>query len=257
DEELIKRMPELERQWKAILFQTSNKWPDKDAWVATWKEVYELRRWTWITVYAYFQKGRGYGGYGVILRNAVAKPIIASAKFSKDGKSFFYQVFMGIKAGVKLAEEHKRCLLSVDCNSVMIPALFLDACRCSDKKCRDTRSPNYICEVCESYFKSYRGWDKSLMASLVVELRGKKTLLQVTNSCSKSAHYLAKREKKNKRPGVEEKEERSAPDDDKPVVMELDDFPPALKNSLWIDAFATGNFMANYDEDLYSSFVDK
>ncbi|KAI3841056.1 hypothetical protein MKW92_051931, partial [Papaver armeniacum] len=250
--ELNKRMPELEREWRAILLQTQNKWPDKDAWVATWKEVYELRRWTWISVYAYFQKGQGYGGYGVILRNAVAKPIIASAKFSKDGKSFFYQVFMGIKAGVKLAEEHKRSLLSVDCNSVMIPTLFRDIRRCSDKNCRDTRYPNHICERCESYFKGYRGWNKSLMASLVVELRGKKNLLQLTNSWSKAAHYLAKREKKKK------KEERSAPDDDdKPGDMELDDFPPELKDILWIEAFATSNFMANYDEDLYSSFVDK
>ncbi|KAI3865655.1 hypothetical protein MKW92_027075, partial [Papaver armeniacum] len=48
-----------------------------------------------------------YGGYGVILRNELGKPIIASAKFSKDGKSFFYQVFTGIKAGLKLADKHK------------------------------------------------------------------------------------------------------------------------------------------------------
>ncbi|KAI3896776.1 hypothetical protein MKW98_009629 [Papaver atlanticum] len=248
DEEVTKMMSYLESQLGVSHRESGNEWPDKDAWVASWKEVYTLSRWTWISVYAYFQKGLGYGGYGVILRNAVAKPIIASAKFSKDGKSFFYQVFMGIKAGVELAEKHERSLLSIDCNSLMVTDLFDGAPRCSDKKCRDTRYLDYICKRCERYFSGYRGWNRRLLVSLVVELRGK-NIKEFTSSWSEAAHYLAKREKKNKRPEVEKKEERTAPYDDKPSDMVPDDFPPELKDFLWRDAFASSRFMAVYVED--------
>ncbi|KAI3910998.1 hypothetical protein MKW98_015655, partial [Papaver atlanticum] len=61
---------------------------------------------TWIHVYAYFNEKKLYGGYGVVVRNALREPIIASAKFSKAGISFYYQVFKGILAGASLAEEY-------------------------------------------------------------------------------------------------------------------------------------------------------
>ncbi|KAI3909792.1 hypothetical protein MKW98_014209 [Papaver atlanticum] len=89
DEEVKKVISYLDSQLGLSHRESRNEWPDKDEWVASWKEVPPPSRWTWINVFAYFKKGQGYGGYGVILRNAVAKPIIASAKFSKDGKSFF------------------------------------------------------------------------------------------------------------------------------------------------------------------------
>ncbi|XP_026454638.1 mitotic apparatus protein p62-like [Papaver somniferum] len=83
----------------------------KDDWVASWNEGDPQEHLTWINVYAYYRKKEkglgGYGGYGVILRyDDSAKPVTASAKYSADGKSFLYQVLMGIKAGVKLAEDH-------------------------------------------------------------------------------------------------------------------------------------------------------
>ncbi|KAI3877522.1 hypothetical protein MKX03_030632 [Papaver bracteatum] len=52
-------------------WEDKDKWEDKDEWVASWKELCKFRRWTWIDVYAYFNKGQG--GYGVILRDALAK----------------------------------------------------------------------------------------------------------------------------------------------------------------------------------------
>ncbi|KAI3853182.1 hypothetical protein MKX03_037411 [Papaver bracteatum] len=250
DEEVKKVISYLDSQLGLSHCESSNEWPDKDEWVASWKEVPPPSRWTWINVFAYFKKGQGYGGYGVILRNAVAKPIIASAKFSKDGKSFFYQVFMGIKAGVDLADKHKRSRLSIHCNSLMIPALFRDAPLCSDTKCSEARDPNYICNRCERYLSGYRGWNRWLMGSLVVELRGKirsRKIEELKNAWSEPAHYLAKREKK--RSEVEKNEERTAPYYDKPCDMVPDDFPLELKNLLWQDAFASSDFMAMQVED--------
>ncbi|KAI3909794.1 hypothetical protein MKW98_014211 [Papaver atlanticum] len=250
DEELTKFLSDLESHRYGVSNSMSrNEWPDKDEWIASWKEVPPLSRWTWINVYAHFKKGQGYGGYGVILRNALAKPIIASAKFSKDG-ILFYQVFMGIKAGVELAEKHERSFLNVQCNSHKVPVLFRDARHCSDNKCRDTRYPNYICKRCESFFSGYRGWNRRLMVPLVVELRGK-NIVELTNSggANAAAHYLAKREKMIKMPEVEKKEETIAPDDDKPAEMEPDDFPQDLKDILWQDAFKTSHFTSVRDED--------
>lgn len=102
-----------------------NEWPDRDGWIASWKQLCQLRRWTWIDVYAYFKKGQG---YGVILRDALAKPIIASAKFSKDGKSFL----SSIHGSEELSKKHQRSSLNVLCNSLMVAALFRDVHRCSD-----------------------------------------------------------------------------------------------------------------------------
>ncbi|KAI3860925.1 hypothetical protein MKX03_024811, partial [Papaver bracteatum] len=244
DEEVKKAISYVESLLGTSHHESRNEWPDKDEWVASWKEAPPPSRWTWINVFAYFKKGQGYGGYGVILRNAVAKPIIASAKFSEDGKSFFYQVFMGIKAGVDLAEKHERSLLSIHCNSLMVPELFDNAPRCYDNRCRDIRDLNYICKRCDKYFSGYKGWNKRLMVPLIVELRGK-SIEELESAWSKAAHYLAKREKKNKRPEVE----KTAPYDDKPSDMVPDDFPQKLKDFLWRDAFASSDFMAMQVED--------
>ncbi|KAI3902947.1 hypothetical protein MKW92_011548, partial [Papaver armeniacum] len=150
-------------------------------------------------------------------------------KFSKDAKSFFYQAFMGIKTGVQLAEKHKCSYLNVECNSAMVPALFHDARRCSSKKCR----ANYICKSCESGISIYMGRDGRLVAPLLLELSGK-NIVQMTNSWGTDAagHYLAKWGKM-----IKKKEERIAPDDDKPAEMKPDDFPQALKHILWQEAF--------------------
>ncbi|KAI3852913.1 hypothetical protein MKW92_028885, partial [Papaver armeniacum] len=201
----------------------------QEEWVASWKESLLPRSRTWINVYAYYNKKQGYGGYGVILRSEHAKPIIASAKFSKDAKSFFYQVFMGIKTGVELAGKHKRYFLNVECNSAMAPALFIDTRFCSSNKCRD----NFICESCESCISIYMGRDGRLVAPLLLELRGQK-IAQMTTSWGTDAagHYLAKWGKM-----IKKKEERIAPDDDKPAEMKPDDFPQALKHILWQEAF--------------------
>ncbi|KAI3909728.1 hypothetical protein MKW98_014145 [Papaver atlanticum] len=237
-EELAALVDDLERR-RGFSYPVSPNQCAEDEWIASWKELYQPRSWTWISVYAYFNKKQGYGGYGVILRNDLAKPIIASAKFSKDGKSFFYQVFTGIKAGVQLAEKHKRSYLNVECNSAMVPALFHDAHRCSTKQCRG----NYICESCEACISMYMGRDGRLVAPLLVELSGKK-IVQLTTSWGTDAagHYLAKWGKKNKRPQVEKKEERIAPDDDKPTEMKPDDFPQELKHILWQEAFRKPQF---------------
>ncbi|KAI3889675.1 hypothetical protein MKX03_007697, partial [Papaver bracteatum] len=226
-----------------------NAWRDwlrsDDEWVG--KELDRRRRWTWINVYAYFAKEEGYGGYGVILRNALAKPIVASARFSKYGTSFYYQVFMGIKAGVRLAEKHQCSDFHVECNSDSVPALFRDARRCTSNECRDTCNPYNICKSCEAYFSCYEGCD-SLMMPLLLDLRGKKQIVELLNAwgSNAAARYLAKKEQKdkrleverkgekNKRRVVKKKEERIAPDDD--GEMEADNFPEELRNIILKDA---------------------
>ncbi|KAI3902126.1 hypothetical protein MKW92_008535 [Papaver armeniacum] len=207
-----------------------------DEWVG--KELDRRRRWTWINVYAYFDKEEGCGGYGVILRNALAKPLVASANFSKNGTSFYYQVFIGIKAGVKLAEKHELSEFHVECNSDSVPALFCDARRCSSNECRHTRDPYNICKSCEVYLLCYEGCDRRLVMPLVLELRAKTKIIELSNAwgSNAAAHYLAKREKqKNKRHQVTKKEERICPDDDD-HGMEVDEFPQELRNIVWKDA---------------------
>ncbi|KAI3880367.1 hypothetical protein MKW92_038680, partial [Papaver armeniacum] len=61
--------------------------PPLEEWVDSWKVKNYHTRFAWAHVYAYHSKDKGYGGYGVILRNMDAKPITASAMFSAQGKS--------------------------------------------------------------------------------------------------------------------------------------------------------------------------
>ncbi|KAI3870228.1 hypothetical protein MKX03_011916 [Papaver bracteatum] len=217
-----------------------------DEWVG--KELDRRRRWTWINVYAYFEKEEGYRGYGIILRNALPKPLVASANFLKNGTSIYYQVFMGIKAGVELAEKHELSGFHVECNSDSVPSFFRDARHCSSNECRDTRDPYNICKSCEAYFFCFVGSNRRLVMPLVLELRAKKKIVELSNAwgSNAAAHYLAKREKKNKSHEVEKKgeknkrheftkkEERIAPADDD--EMEADEFPQELRNIIWKDA---------------------
>lgn len=204
-------------------------------------EVLEQRRhWTYINVYAYFEKKEGYGGYGVILRNAPAKPLVASAKFSENGKSFFHQAFLGIKAGVKLAKRHKLSdFFYIQCNSATAPALVYDTRHCANNQGRETRSNKNICGSCKTAFSCYVSRDR-LLVSLVMEL-GKEKMVGFYGSWGSNAAacFLAESEM-NKRREVEKKEERISPDDVK--GMKPVDFPEELRSIIWKDASVLPHF---------------
>ncbi|KAI3904216.1 hypothetical protein MKW92_051439, partial [Papaver armeniacum] len=216
-------------------------------------EVLKKRQhWTYISVYAYFEKGEGYGGYGVLLRNALAKPLVASAKFSENGKSFFHQAFLGIKAGVKLAKRHKLSdFFYIQCNSAVAPALVYDTVHCANNQGRETRSYKNICGSCKTAFSCYASRDR-LLVSLVMEL-GKEKIVGFYGSwgSNAAARFLAESEmnkrrevekkgEKNKRHEVKKKEDRICPDDVK--GMKPVDFPEELRNIIWKDASVLPHF---------------
>lgn len=175
-------------------------------------------------MYAYFGNEEGYGGYGgygVVLRNTLAKPLVASAKFSKNGISFFHQAVMGIKAGVKLAERRKLSDFHVQCNSSTLPALFRATRRCSNKECFKTRDPLSICRACEAYFSRFASLDM-LVISLGMELRGNEKIVGFGSSRggNTAARYMAKSSIYKRRE----------------VEIEAVDFPEELREIIWKDA---------------------
>ncbi|RZC64019.1 hypothetical protein C5167_025781 [Papaver somniferum] len=212
----------------------------KDDWVASWNEGDPQEHLTWINVYAYYRKKEkglgGYGGYGVILRyDDNAKPVAASAKYSADGKSFLYQVLMGIKAGVQLAEDHKLPGRSVRCNSVSVESLIRRAAYyCSNDECRNSYEHDKICRKCEAYLNWVVGCDMGLWP-LVQDLKSQKelSLEKYPKACNEAAHYLAKMAK-----AKHEKKGKSIVQEDEDLgEIVPDKFPGKLIDILWADAF--------------------
>ncbi|RZC44691.1 hypothetical protein C5167_037649 [Papaver somniferum] len=53
--------------------------PQFEIWVNSWEVKNHQTRYAWVNVYAHYNKNKGYGGYGVVLRDWHAKPVTASA----------------------------------------------------------------------------------------------------------------------------------------------------------------------------------
>ncbi|XP_026411551.1 uncharacterized protein LOC113306861 isoform X2 [Papaver somniferum] len=165
---------------------------------------------TWIHVYAYFNKKKRYGGYGVIVHNDLGVPITASARFSKDGCSFYHQVFEGINAGVKLAGKLGCSHLRVRCNSAKLPFHFNYLDVCCNRKCKDTANANNICDRCDEYIMSELGCCPE-MKLLVLKLRQKDPIDFLFNSAGVAVHYPAKLEKKKRRDLLRRRKEGMPP----------------------------------------------
>ncbi|KAI3913958.1 hypothetical protein MKW98_010770 [Papaver atlanticum] len=71
-----------------------------------------------------------------MLRDMDAKPITASAMFSAEGKSFFTQVMLGVKAAISLVNKRGFFYFKVECNSMIVPALISQLWNCRNVKCR-------------------------------------------------------------------------------------------------------------------------
>ncbi|KAI3863935.1 hypothetical protein MKW98_031527 [Papaver atlanticum] len=140
-----------------------------------------------------------YGGYGVILRDSASKPITGSAKFAADGKSFFTQVLMGVKAGVRLAKKRGLSNFHVWCNSNKLSELIACVWNCRTPECRSTVDPKgYICNDGRADFTWSDGCDMSLVP-LLREIRAQtchgkdlENLEDFSRSLNGAAYYLEK-----------------------------------------------------------------
>ncbi|KAI3868402.1 hypothetical protein MKW92_023164 [Papaver armeniacum] len=211
--------------------------PSKEDWIASWNKGDPQKHLTWINVYAYYRKkkkGKGYGGYGVIIRYADAKPVTATAKYSKVGISFFHQLLMGIKAGVKLSKGHNLSGRYVICNSTEVERVLKHAFNCRTDKCRTSYSHNLICKGCKDYLDSCVGCDMGLWP-LIQDLKHEEglDLVKYPRTSNEAAHYLAKTAKA-KHDG--KKLKGIACDDEDLGEIKPDKFPPKLKDILWKDS---------------------
>ncbi|XP_026387533.1 uncharacterized protein LOC113282701 [Papaver somniferum] len=96
-EEINEAVPTPDEEWDS---SSDVEKPSKEDWIASWNKGDPQKHLTWINVYAYYRKkgkGKGCGGYGVIIRYADAKPVTATAKYSKVVISFFSSVVDGNK----------------------------------------------------------------------------------------------------------------------------------------------------------------
>ncbi|KAI3904865.1 hypothetical protein MKW92_037584 [Papaver armeniacum] len=183
---------------KAVEHFYSSK-PTKSTWKMSWPKEAKLGEPAWVNVYGHYSKQTDSGGYAVILRNMSAEPIAASAKFSPDGKSFFFQVLDGLVAGFRLAEKHGCSTPDVRCNSDRVVTLLSQvasrSCNCEGSKI------GKICKKCTSAILPFTS-DQSFetLVPLIKTLQGKKLDCTnfdcVTRKMNEAAHYLAKETKK-------------------------------------------------------------
>ncbi|KAI3946631.1 hypothetical protein MKW92_036373 [Papaver armeniacum] len=153
---------------------------------------------TWIHVYAYFNKKQHDGGYGVLVHNELGVPITASARFSKDGCSFYHQVFEGINAGVTLAGKLGRSHFHVWCNSSRLPSHFDHIYVCRNGKCKDRANADNVCDRCDEYIMNELGCCPK-MKLLVLKLRQKDPIEFLFNPAGVAVHYLAKLGKRRRK----------------------------------------------------------
>ncbi|MCL7031631.1 hypothetical protein MKW94_011390 [Papaver nudicaule] len=212
----------------------------KDIWMKTWPKQSEKAS---VNVYGYFHEKLQFGGHAVIVRDMSAKPIAASAQFSRFGQSYIDHVLMGIEDGLKLASEHGCSSPNVLCNSRLVVQLLnnivvSDSCRC------EIKTGGTICETCtlnsvspsvRRYFSKNKYYFPNVEPNLeaVQGLRGSSTF-EWDSRKKGSAHYLAKRVKGNA--------ECSGSHFFKAVIEEPENFPYGLVDILLQDACDAGYY---------------
>ncbi|KAI3866006.1 hypothetical protein MKX03_019531 [Papaver bracteatum] len=108
----------------------------------------------WCTKSSYYEKDaqeKEMGGYGVILRDPLGKPVVASASVQQNGKYYFYHVLDG--DGLALALQHKKYDLQLLCNSETLDGCLRRIFKQADDglgKTRRTRHRHapYSCGTC-------------------------------------------------------------------------------------------------------------
>ncbi|RZC52998.1 hypothetical protein C5167_011850 [Papaver somniferum] len=130
---------------------------EKERWVESWflKSEKDRKGYHYLNIYGFYKKVTGVGGYGVILRDPCGKPVVASASVQQNGKSYFYHVLDGVKAGLALALEHNIYDLKLRCNSETLAGCLRQIFQQADAglfKTRRTRNrfARYRCGACKT-----------------------------------------------------------------------------------------------------------
>ncbi|KAI3954162.1 hypothetical protein MKW98_017986 [Papaver atlanticum] len=210
--------------------------PELKSWIHSWPEVNQTGT-AWLNVYGYCDKDKGHGGYGVILRNSLVRPIIAATWFSQVGGSQLFQVLSGIKTGIDLAVKYGYLRLSVCCNAQKAVELLgsstfrtAGTCHLRDRSIHKVKTGS-ICRACTKRRLSVRGSSLEILIPVIKELKVVQAkfdesnfrLTKVVRDQNEPAHYLARSAEGN---AVE------APKEIQPA-----DFPHELGEYLWNDAF--------------------
>ncbi|KAI3972374.1 hypothetical protein MKW92_003070 [Papaver armeniacum] len=120
--------PKFHLLYEYVPWCTKSSYCEKDAqekgsWIDSWsseEREKDRKGHYYLNIYGFYKKETGVGGYGVILRDPLGKPVVASAAVQQNGKSYFYHVLDGVKAGLALALKYKKYDLKLLCNSVTL-----------------------------------------------------------------------------------------------------------------------------------------
>ncbi|KAI3928413.1 hypothetical protein MKW98_024014 [Papaver atlanticum] len=130
---------------------------EKGSWIDSWSSEEpekDRKGYHYLNINGFYKKETGVGGYGVILRDPLGKPVVASASVQQNGKSYFYHVLDGVKDGLALALEHKKYDLKLLCNSVTLDGCLRRIFKQADDGLGKTmrtrhRQAPYRCGVCD------------------------------------------------------------------------------------------------------------
>ncbi|MCL7026790.1 hypothetical protein MKW94_023915, partial [Papaver nudicaule] len=243
-----------EESFRVMIKKFKDGTPSLQTWIDSWSEK-KRPGIAWLNVYGYFNKAKGYGGYGVILRNDLARPIIAATCFTRQRftrqrrGSQFFQVLSGLKIGLDLAVKNGCLRLAVGCNvqraidllgrsssfNIVGDCYLDDACGSHVKK-------DGICKDCTKTFVMVKDATFDTLVPVISELKVVQAkveesyfrLTKISRHENEAAHFLAKMAKRDALRGVKTsfKVPSKVSKEMKPA-----DFPRELQKILWKDAF--------------------
>ncbi|MCL7039354.1 hypothetical protein MKW94_003024 [Papaver nudicaule] len=228
--------------------------PDKKSWIKSWssESSKERKGFNYLDVYGFYKTETGMGGYGVILRDPCGKPVTASASVQPKGKSFFFHVLDGVRAGLELALQQNRYDLRLMFNSVTLDSCLRYMFETIDNGLCDASFTRYACGTCDKCLRFVIPLSDNEFVTLVgtlrkiIDLRSKimekSRYFRVTNDGSvlnMAAYHLAKQHARNRKTKTEPKTE----------LIEPISFDKELQKILYQDAYVGP---ASYSEQLQS-----
>ncbi|KAI3909096.1 hypothetical protein MKW92_026576, partial [Papaver armeniacum] len=146
------------------------------------------------------------GGHGVIIRDNVGKPIVASAVTSTEAVSFLYHQVQGVSRGVELAVEYSLRDIQLFCNAKHVARLVNMALESVSGCTIHSGEENSFDVICKECVRDYTGKDYQLvfpllkrMAEMVPNFFVPLQIVKVPRERNRAADYLAK----NGAPGME------------------------------------------------------
>ncbi|KAI3863658.1 hypothetical protein MKW98_031250 [Papaver atlanticum] len=168
----------------------------------------------------YFRPGRK-GGHGVIIRDNVGKPVVASAFTSTEAKSFLYHQVKALAVAVELAVEYSLEDIQLFCNAKHV-ARLVNSSIGSATGCTEHSSKHFDV-ICKRCMKDLTKSDYELVFPLLrsIAAAGPKFdvplhVVKVPRDLNRAADYLAK----NGEPGMEVLSPSGLPDELKEILCE-------------------------------------